>query len=191
MPCTLITCFSWVHTSRLCKFRGWAPRIKVHHSDPSVDRSLKIVWQIRSSSNTAWCSWIWRHSHLNVSAKKSQDRQCTYKHNIEACSCNRCCRVKAVSITYSERVSVVLVIQQAKCMRHIILSYVACLAVPYFSTFSHKRHNFGKKLLNIKCVFWFSLQLLSETFLILRIIDWDIINGHRPSCKAPVILVRF
>ena len=29
---------------------------------------------------------------------------------------------------------------------------------------------FEKKLLNIKCVFWFSLQLLYQTFLILRII---------------------
>ena len=31
-----------------------------------------------------------------------------------------------------------------------------------------------KKLLNTKCVFWFSLQLLSETFLILRGIKPDI-----------------
>jgi hypothetical protein len=51
---------------------------------------------------------------------------------------------------------------------------------------------FGKKLLNIKCVFWFSVQLLSETFLILRRIQQDIIiNIHRSSCKVPVILVRF
>ena len=34
---------------------------------------------------------------------------------------------------------------------------------------------FGKKLLNIKCVFWFSLQLLYEKFLILRRIQWDIV----------------
>ena len=32
----------------------------------------------------------------------------------------------------------------------------------------HKRHDFRKKLLNVKCVFRFSLQLLFETFLILR-----------------------
>jgi hypothetical protein len=51
---------------------------------------------------------------------------------------------------------------------------------------------FGKKLLNIKCAFWFSLQLLSETFLILRRIQRDIIiNVHRSSRKVPVILVRF
>ena len=50
---------------------------------------------------------------------------------------------------------------------------------------------FRNKLLNIKYVFWFSLQLLSETFLILRRIKWDtIINVRRSSCKAPLI-VRF
>jgi hypothetical protein len=50
---------------------------------------------------------------------------------------------------------------------------------------------FGKMLLNIKCVFWFYLQLLSETFVIVRRIQRDIIiNVHRSSCKVPVILVR-
>jgi len=34
-----------------------------------------------------------------------------------------------------------------------------------------------QKLLNTKCVFWFSLQLLSETFLILRRIDRDMIKN--------------
>jgi hypothetical protein len=51
---------------------------------------------------------------------------------------------------------------------------------------------FGKKLSNIKCVFLFSLQLLSETFLILRRIQPNIIiNVHSCSCKVPVALVRF
>jgi len=51
---------------------------------------------------------------------------------------------------------------------------------------------FGEKLLNTKCVFWFSLQLLSETFLILRRTQRDIIiNVRRYSCKVPVIVVRF
>ena len=49
-----------------------------------------------------------------------------------------------------------------------------------------------KKLLYIKCVFRFSLQLLYETFLILRRIQRDIIiNVHRSSRQVPVILVRF
>ena len=36
---------------------------------------------------------------------------------------------------------------------------------------------FGKDLLNIKCVFW-SLHFLSETFLIIRRIQWDSIKMY-------------
>jgi len=50
----------------------------------------------------------------------------------------------------------------------------------------------GKILMNIKRLFWFSLQYLSEIFLILRKIQRGIIiNVNRSSCKVPVILVRF
>ena len=43
----------------------------------------------------------------------------------------------------------------------------------------------GGELLNIKCVFWFLLQLLSGTFHILRRIKQDnVINIHRYSCKV-------
>jgi hypothetical protein len=60
-----------------------------------------------------------------------------YKCNIEALSRNHCCHGKAISITSSECVSVALVIQHAKRMHHVILSSVACWALPYFSTLSH------------------------------------------------------
>jgi hypothetical protein len=61
--------------------------------------------------------------------------------------CVTCCCGKAVNITYSEHVPVALVIQRATRMDHRILSSVACLALPYFSTLSHEQHDFwgGKK----------------------------------------------
>jgi hypothetical protein len=61
-----------------------------------------------------------------------------------------------------------------------------------FSNYLINGTSFGKKLLNIKCVFWFSVQILSEIFLILIIIQRDIIiNARTYSCKVLVILVRF
>jgi hypothetical protein len=67
-------------------------------------------------------------------------------------------------------------------MRCIILSL---WPVGLYHIFPHYLINgtiLGKKLLNIKCVFWFSLKHLSETFLILRRIEQDIIiNVHRSS----------
>ena len=57
----------------------------------------------------------------------------TQRHNAVR-SCSHSCSGKAESITYSECVSVALVTELAMCMRHIILSSVACLALPYFIT---------------------------------------------------------
>ena len=47
-------------------------------------------------------------------------RQCMFKSNIEARSRNHICRGKAESITYSECVSVALLIQNAKPMHRIV-----------------------------------------------------------------------
>jgi hypothetical protein len=60
-----------------------------------------------------------------------------------------------------------LVIHHAQRMRCIVLPSVACLVLLYFSTLSHKRHGFQKFTEKMywqnKCMFWFSLQLSSET----------------------------
>jgi hypothetical protein len=94
-----------------------------------------------------------------------------------------------MSITYSECVVIALVIQHVKRMRRVVLSSVTSPDLQHFSTLSHKRHDFQKKkLLNIKCVFWFFLQPSSKIYPILRRIQRDIIiNVHRYSCKVPVV----
>ena len=49
----------------------------------------------------------------------------------------------------------------------------------------------GKKLLNTKCVFWFSPQLLSETFLILRRIHRHVFICIGLHLKYPLFLSDF
>ena len=84
-----------------------------------------------------------------------------FLRNIEACSRNHCCRVKAIRILYSKCVFVALVIQRAKPMHRIILPSVSRPALPYFPTLSHKRHDFrGGGLLNTKCVCWVFLNFV-------------------------------
>ena len=120
-------------------------------------------------------------------------RQCSCKRNNETCSRNRCYLGKAVSVTYSECVSVAVGIQHETRIRRIICPPIACLAVPYFSTLSHKRHDFRKNNITALtlCVLIFSTSL-AETYLVLRRIERDfIINIHRSSCKVHLIVVRF
>jgi hypothetical protein len=78
------------------------------------------------------------------------------------------------------------------CNGHAPYCHVWPMWLQYFSTLSHKWRGFWKQmLLNIKCVFWFSLQVLSETFLIGKT-EWVmIINVYWSSRKVPVIPVRF
>ena len=69
-----------------------------------------------------------------------------YERNFEARSRNHCCRGKAMSIRYSEYVSVAVVSQHATRVRRVMLSSADCLAVPhFFFTLPHKRHDFRRK----------------------------------------------
>ena len=58
-------------------------------------------------------------TEINLNQIKA--RECMYKRNIEARSCNHCGRGKAVSNTHSECVFVALFIQHVKHMRRIIV----------------------------------------------------------------------
>ena len=105
--------------------------------------------------------------------------------NIEARSRNHCCRAKTRSVTNSEQAFVNYDIQHEKLMRLIILPSVACPAAPCFAHYLTRDTIFGRKLLNTKCVFRFSVQILSETFLILTTFQPDItINVDRTSCDV-------
>ena len=97
-----------------------------------------------------------------------------------------------MSITYSERASVAWGIQHAMRMRK---SYChqwtdrLCSVFPHYlikCTIFEKK----KKLRSIKSVFWFSLKLLFETFLILRRTERDVIKKMYTGLneKYPLLL---
>jgi len=88
---------------------------------------------------------------------------------------NHCCRGKRITVTYSECVSLALVIQNANCVRRIILSSVTSPALPIFPHHRTDDMIFRKLLRNKNYVFWFSVQIVSKIFLILRKIEQDII----------------
>jgi hypothetical protein len=78
-----------------------------------------------------------------------------------------------MNITYYVCVSAALAIQHANCMRPFILSSVTCLAVPCFSTFSHKGQDFRRKIIFIQKIGLIFSTILHETFPILRRIQRD------------------
>ena len=91
---------------------------------------------------------------------------------------------ETLSITYSECVSVTVVIQYVQRMRRTVR--------PYFSTLSHKWHDFREKLLNIKmCVLIFCIRLCEVFLILITFQRCTAINLHMSSCEVPVILVRF
>ena len=82
-------------------------------------------------------------------------------------------------------------IQHAMGMSHIVICGVPRSKI-FFHIISHTAGFSQKKLLITKYVFWFSLQRSSETFLILRRNERDMIKSvYCSSCKVPFVLVRF
>jgi hypothetical protein len=110
-----------------------------------------------------------------------------YLHrNIQTRSYSDCCSGKAISITYS--------FFYPACNAHAPNYHLCPVRVCHiFPRYLINGTIFLNKLLNVRCVLWLSLQLLSETFLILRRIQRDIIiNVHtRGYVKFPLCLSEF
>jgi len=91
----------------------------------------------------------------------NQHTQCTYSN--EAGSFNHCCSGKAISVTYSECVSVALVIQHAMRMRHIVICGLHGSSTIFFHIIS-RRHDFLLKKLNTKLCFDFLYNFCLKRF---------------------------
>ena len=122
-----------------------------------------------------------------IHPSSKQERQSTYNVTLWRCR-------KAISITYSECVSVVLVNQHAStcAVLYCRLWLVRlCRIFPHYPINGKIFGGGGELTEHETCVLIFSVTF-SLTFPILRRIQRDtIINVQRCSCKVPVIIVRF
>ena len=109
------------------------------------------------------------------------------------CKCARACvNISVVWACTCAYVHVASLFQHATRMRHIVTSLVAHQSPLRFSTLSHKRHDFRKKVIEHKMCVLIFCTILSKTFLILRRIQRDVvINVKTSSYKVSIILVGF
>ena len=138
------------------RYRAYATRVS----------QLKIwhFWVIVIERNICRCTFN-RYSVITQFAKLAAGEQL----------CRRCTQKIKVSSKKNHRFWVVTLLSQMSDimrMRQFILTCVLSRSTIFFSTLSHKRHDFWKKnFIKQKCVFWFFS--MTEKFFILRRNEFD------------------
>ena len=130
-----------------------------------------------------------------IKSQIKQDRPCSFNVTSRCVRATTVAVEKQLSITYSEYVFLALAIQHAIYMCHIAICGLP-RSIGFFPLYLINGMIFEKKkkLLNVKYVFWFSLQRFfpPRNFSLLRTAERDtIINVYWSSCKVPVIHVRY
>ena len=176
-------------------------RLQTHALDSEatepVLQSQQLTWSKKDILNPFLCVCMFCMHIILWRFQLIETREAVFVwRNTETRSRNRYCLGKAISITYLFWVRVFSRTYPAcnthtpYCV-HIVICGLSASTI-FFHIIWKMALLSGKKLLHMTCVFWFSLLLFSETFLILRIIKrGTIINVHRSSCKVSVILVIF
>ena len=128
----------------------------------SMVRSGIVPFTPRLSRPQSRSEWFGEEIRVNTEIVW-EIMQAKCKCNIKERSRNNCCRGKDINVTYSKRTFVSFAIQLAKRIRR-VSSSLACLALRYFLTSSHKWHGFGEKFVDAKMCFFhckFCLKYLS------------------------------
>ena len=92
--------------------------------------------------------------YLQIKHCLKQNRQRTYKHNIEVRSRKQCWHGKAIGVTYSECVFVALDIQHAIRMGHIVICVLSASTILFHITLRAARFS-KKKIIEYKTCFYF------------------------------------
>jgi adenine-specific DNA glycosylase len=122
--------------------------------------------------------------------EKEKDKQCTYNVTVRHVRAT----IVAVKLNkYNIFWVCICSLGYTPCKTHEPYCHLrACPTPQYVSILSHKRFSKKKTPVIEHKMFWLSLQLFSETFLILRRTERHTIKKmYWFPCKVPVILVRF
>jgi hypothetical protein len=147
-----------------------------------------LCTHIHSSASHA----IWQRYWHCLSKPTIQSVCIHVERNIEVRSGNHCYSGNAISVTYFVCVSVLLpTIYSVLCTRAVLFCHLWSVwlyhAFPYYLIYGK---TFWKKTYNTKCMFWFPLQRMSETFLILlRTKRGIMINLYRPWCEVLYLFI--